>query len=323
MNAVLQVFLNSNELKNIFLHENFNRTINYQNKFGFKGKVILEFLKLLKEKWLDDSKTITPRQWKELIGEINSQFKEYDQQDANDFLNFMLDALHEEINLKSEKIFIPNPEYYNGTEKELAIEYWSNNLRRNVSFIHSLFLGQLKSTLTCMKCGTEKISFECFSSLNVPIPQKSTIFLEVILHRLPFTFKIYYDKMAEIFLKIKSIYHADNLKFFLFNPNITKLMDSYENDIVVESGFNLYFFLSQLYMIESEDTEFCRFYAELSKLKQKNSENTLVDNNIHYIMTMKFYKEHSLNVEIVKDDSLHRVYFPKLNYFSQFTKVNL
>ena len=61
MNAVLQIFLNSNILKSIFLHENFNRTINFQNKFGFKGKVINEFIKLLKEKWLEDGKTIIPK----------------------------------------------------------------------------------------------------------------------------------------------------------------------------------------------------------------------------------------------------------------------
>jgi uncharacterized UBP type Zn finger protein len=234
MNAVMQIFLNSNIMKTIFLHENFNRTINYQNKFGFKGLVINEFIKLLKEKWLEDGKTIIPKKWKEIIGEVNSQFSSFDQQDANDFLNFLLDALHEEINLKSEKMYISNPEQYNGTENELACEYWSNNLRRNVSFIHSLFLGQMKSTLTCMKCGGEKISFETFSTLNVPIPQKGTIILEVVLHRLPFTFKLYYDKIE---LKSKSIF-PNNKRTQLLAMRRQSLELSFELDTYMQKEMN-------------------------------------------------------------------------------------
>ena len=231
MNAVLQIFLNSNILKSIFLHENFNRTINFQNKFGFKGKVINEFIKLLKEKWL-----AVPNYCQELP---RSQFQNFDQQDANDFLNFLLDALHEETNLKKEKIFIPNPDLYNGTIYELASEYWANNLRRNVSFIHSLFLGQMKSTLTCMKCGSEKVSFETFSTLNVPIPQKGIIMLDVILHRLPFTFKIYYNKIQHknnnfissdmrnqlVAIRKKSLEMSIDLDTFLNDANESQLSE--------------------------------------------------------------------------------------------------
>jgi len=107
-------------------------------------------------------------------------------------MNFIIDVLHEEINLKSTKEYIQNPEFYNGEQIELGSEYWANNLRRNLSFIHSLFLGQLQSRLVCQTCGNNKISYEPFLTLSLPIPQKKTIFLEIILHRLPFTFKAYY-----------------------------------------------------------------------------------------------------------------------------------
>lgn len=274
MNAVMQIFLNSNLMKTIFLHENFKRTINYQNKFGFKGVVINEFIKLLKEKWLEDGKTILPKKWKEIIGEVNSQFSYFDQQDANDFLNFLLDALHEEINLKSDKVYICNPEQYNGTVNELACEYWSNNLRRNVSFIHSLFLGQMKSTLTCIKCGCEKISFETFSTLNVPIPQKGTIVLEVVLHRLPFTFKLYYDKIE---LKNKSIL-SKNKRTQLLALRRQSLELSFELDNYLQKEMNDSQFSEKTKILNISNV---RLNSIMNKLDKENDKKEMEKSSKH------------------------------------------
>lgn len=198
MNAVLQVIMNLEEVKTTFYHPEFHKTINVRNKSGKQGKLMIEFLNIFKEKWFDEQiKTIIPRKFKEIIGEIKPELKGNDQQDAHDFMNFLLDVLHEEINLKSEKEYIANPEKYNGTDVELANEYWSNNLRRNFSFIHSFFLGQLKSKLICKGCNKFKDQYETFLSLSLPISQKKTISLNIILHRLPFTFKVYYKEVIE------------------------------------------------------------------------------------------------------------------------------
>jgi ubiquitin C-terminal hydrolase len=185
MNSVLQILLNLKEINQIFLSSKFD-------KFIHNGKIVAEFIKLLNEKWDEKKSHLTPVKFKEIIGDMNSQFKFNDQQDAQEFFNFLIDTLHEEINLKETKEYIANPERYDGTDAQLANEYWANNLRRNASFIHSLFLGQLKSNLICSKCETNKITFETFTSLNMPIPQKRTINLDIILHRLPFVFKMYY-----------------------------------------------------------------------------------------------------------------------------------
>jgi hypothetical protein len=186
MNSVLQILLNLKEIYQTMLS-------NKLEKFNFKGKVVNEFIKLLHEKWEDNGRShITPTNFKEVIGNLNNQFKFNDQQDAQEFFNFLIDTLHEEINLKEAKEYIANPESYDGNDEQLANEYWANNLRRNASLIHSLFTGQLKSNLICSKCETNKITFETFTSLNMPIPQKKTINLDIILHRLPFVFKMYY-----------------------------------------------------------------------------------------------------------------------------------
>jgi hypothetical protein len=194
MNAVLQILLNLKEIYQVFLSQKFKQALLNFEKRNNKdnNKAIFELIKLLFEKWEGKVTTLIPIKFKELIGEINNQFKFNDQQDAQEFFNFLLDTLHEEINLKKHKEYISNPDNYDGNDQQLANEYWANNLRRNVSFIQSLFLGQLKSNLACSKCNTNKITFETFTNLIMPIPQKKTIVLDIILHRIPFVFKMYY-----------------------------------------------------------------------------------------------------------------------------------
>ena len=201
MNSTLQVLLNLKELSDIFMSKNSKFLVNYKNKFGYNGKIFKEFHKLFQEKlsneMIDDGVPIQPTVFKEIIGEINHQFRNFDQQDAQEFINFLLDVLHEEMNIKDTKEYIPNPENFDHKEEELANEYWSNNLRRNASFIHSLFLGQLNSNLICENCQSKKITYETFTNLNLPITQKRTINLQIILHRLPFVMKAYYDQYQD------------------------------------------------------------------------------------------------------------------------------
>ena len=133
-----------------------------------------------------------------------------------------------------------------------------------------------------------------------------------------FNYKIFYDKMKEIFFLIKS----KELKFYLFKTNEIKKILNYHDHLVCESGFNLYFFLSHLYTICDLNSDFSRYYAEMSREIYIKSENYSIENK-RIMMSMKFYKENSLNVEIVRNGNIHKVFFPKLNYFKQFTNVIL
>jgi ubiquitin C-terminal hydrolase len=197
MNSVMQVFLNNYDLKNFIIDETtscFSKSINYKNKFGAQGEIIAEFISLMKEKWQNQINTIQPKIWKDIIGKKNEQFAAYDQQDAHEYINFLLDILHEETNISSENEYVNNPEKFDGTASDLGEYFWANNLRKNFSLIHALFQGQLKSTLTCQKCSHTKINYETFTTLSLPIPQESKITLEIILFRLPFTLKVYYSE---------------------------------------------------------------------------------------------------------------------------------
>ena len=230
MNSILQLLLNNNELTNLFINETFskkkhnmnlsntlnsnvtytinNELINFLSNKHTKGKLIKEYLNLLIDKYKGEHKTINPKQFKNVCGKYNEVFKGSEQQDAHDFFLFLLDTLHEETNIKcnsnevvttsKDKNDNDNNSKENEYEHLLADQQWSNNIRNNASYIHSLYLGQLKSTLTCSQCHKSKISYETFSSLSLPIPEDSKMILDVLLFRLPFTLKPYYDSITSL-----------------------------------------------------------------------------------------------------------------------------
>ena len=205
MNSVLQIFLNIEELRDIFIQETDQKNrsflsflLNSENKeinkvVQKKGYLVLELINLLKEKWYGDRRILIPRKFKEICGEYNPMFKTSDQQDAHDFYTFLVDKLHEETNIKSTNDNSykenQNSETIDTNEIDLANEYWANNVRKNASYFYALFMGQLKSTLICSECNTQKIKFEPFSALEIPIPEGNNIIIDIILFRLPYSLR--------------------------------------------------------------------------------------------------------------------------------------
>ena len=202
MNSILQIFLNIQEIKDIFLSDlrsqeeeiKFYEFIINKKKTN-NGELISEFINLLKEKYVKNKKTITPKKFKEICGLYNETFKGYEQQDAHDFYTFLVDNLHEDTNIKSNsnnKQIKEESDTIDTTETELSNEYWANTIRNNASYIYGLFFGQLKSTLTCSECNKNKLKYENFAALELPIPEGGKIIIEIILFRLPCTLSPFY-----------------------------------------------------------------------------------------------------------------------------------
>ena len=209
MNSILQLFLNNAEIKNIFLdkcqsdNKFYDFCINKTSDKNYKnnGDLFCEFINLLREKYIKCKKTITPKKFKEICGNYNETFKDYEQQDAHDFYTFLVDNLHEETNIKAinKKNYEIKEESdtIDTTELELSNECWANSIRQNASYFYDLFFGQMKSTLICKECGKIKIKYENFSAVELPIFEGKKIILEIILYRLPFTLSPFYQNEIE------------------------------------------------------------------------------------------------------------------------------
>ena len=139
-----------------------------------------------------------------------------------------------------------------------------------------------------------------------------------------FDYKLIYDKLNEIYLKIK-----DNLEFFIYNEEIEEFDESKNEKIVAESGFNLYFFIVTLADAEDEETEFKKLSYSLNseshKLSKVEKENLIeITQNFESIKNaMEFYESHSLSIEMVKDNEILKAYCPKLAFFKNLSKEML
>jgi ubiquitin C-terminal hydrolase len=156
-----------------------------KNKEGFQGEFVDVFAATIQQMYNERDETIIPRHFKKIISDFSEQFQGFDQQDSQEFLAFLIDALHEELNLRTVKPFIANPESKDREIAELSLEHWSNGLRRDWSFMYFTFYGQMRSLLTCKNCKLESTTFDVFSHMPVSLPEPTQSTLSIIVYRIP------------------------------------------------------------------------------------------------------------------------------------------
>ncbi|CAN0357818.1 unnamed protein product, partial [Ectocarpus sp. 8 AP-2014] len=101
-------------------------------------------------------------------------FAGYEQQDVQEFLAFLLDAVHEDLNRvpNGDRKYVEAKEAKEGEAEEMvAMQAWKGYLERNRSIIVDLFQGQLRSALQCGVCGRRSVTFDPFMYLSVPLPE--------------------------------------------------------------------------------------------------------------------------------------------------------
>lgn len=109
------------------------------------------------------------------MGRIAEKWASGQQQDAKEFFDVVMDLIHEDININWNN---PPPHELTAAE-ELKKERigrpfaakieWNRYIKRNESFISSLFGGQHASLLVCETCRNTSTSYEPFFSISVNI----------------------------------------------------------------------------------------------------------------------------------------------------------
>lgn len=125
--------------------------------------------------WIENNRSTNPSEVKSNIAKLASQFSGYRQQDSQELMNFLLDGLHEDLNLVTEKPYSEIKEKSeNESDSDAALRFWENHKSRNDSIIVDLFNGQYKSTIICPDCKRNNITFDPFVSVSLPIPSLLT-----------------------------------------------------------------------------------------------------------------------------------------------------
>ncbi|XP_047960151.1 ubiquitin carboxyl-terminal hydrolase 8-like isoform X3 [Salvia hispanica] len=172
MNSAVQCLVHTPKLVDYFLG-NFRKDLNYENPLGMNGKLAIAFGDLLRKLWAPEAKPVAPRMFKSTISSFAPQFGGYNQHDSQEFLSFLLDGLHEDLNRVKRKPYVQAKEEDGRSDEEVADEYWENHLSRNDSVIVDLCQGQYRSSLVCPVCKKLSVTFDPFMYLSLPLPSST------------------------------------------------------------------------------------------------------------------------------------------------------
>ncbi|XP_077962213.1 ubiquitin carboxyl-terminal hydrolase 2a isoform X2 [Gasterosteus aculeatus] len=168
MNSILQCLSNTHSLRDYCLHNAHRRDLN--NNRRSDTALMEEFAKLLQTVWTSSSSdAVSPSEFKTQIQRYAPRFVGYNQQDAQEFLRFLLDGLHNEVNRVSVRPRGAGEDFDHLPDEEKGKKMWSKYLEREDSKIVDVFVGQLKSSLTCSHCGFCSTVFDPFWDLSLPI----------------------------------------------------------------------------------------------------------------------------------------------------------
>ncbi|XP_054988623.1 ubiquitin carboxyl-terminal hydrolase 2 isoform X1 [Sorex araneus] len=171
MNSILQCLSNTRELRDYFLQRLYTRDLSGSS--AGHTALVEEFAKLIQAIWTSSpSDVVSPSEFKTQIQRYAPRFMGYNQQDAQEFLRFLLDGLHNEVNRVTVRPKATPENLDHLPDDEKGRQMWRKYLEREDSRIGDLFVGQLKSSLTCTDCGYCSTVFDPFWDLSLPIAKR-------------------------------------------------------------------------------------------------------------------------------------------------------
>lgn len=180
MNSAIQCLAHTPKLVDYFLGD-FKKEINYENPLGMNGELALSFGDLLRKLWAPGGMPVAPRLFKSTLESFAPQFCGFNQHDSQEFLAFLLDGLHEDLNRVKNKPYIQHGDTEGRPDDNVADEYWQIHLARNDSIIVDLCHGQFRSTLVCPICKRVSVTYDPFMYLSLPLPSTTMRTMTVTL----------------------------------------------------------------------------------------------------------------------------------------------
>ncbi|KAF1995476.1 UCH-domain-containing protein [Amniculicola lignicola CBS 123094] len=176
MNSALQCIRSVEELSLYFLEGNYKVDINADNPLGHNGAIAKAYAGLITQIYASENTSFSPKNFKFTLGRAQPLFSGYGQQDSQEFLSFLVDGLHEDLNRVKKKPYTENPESDDKTVhdpeaiKALGEKYREIHHARNDSVAMDLFSGFYKNTMVCPDCEKVSITFDPYSLVTLQLP---------------------------------------------------------------------------------------------------------------------------------------------------------
>ncbi|XP_077067179.1 ubiquitin carboxyl-terminal hydrolase 3 isoform X1 [Siphateles boraxobius] len=133
--------------------------------------LVEEFRKTLCSLWQGSQTAFSPDALFYVIWKIMPSFRGYQQQDAHEFLRYLLDHLHREM--QGSKNGSPSPALTPDRPKHASESKCYINGTSTI--VTSVFGGVLQNEVYCLICGTESRKFDPFLDLSLDIPSQFRI----------------------------------------------------------------------------------------------------------------------------------------------------
>jgi ubiquitin C-terminal hydrolase len=172
MNATLQSFSNTKELRDYFLKK-FDKSDPNKKMSNAFHEVILSL-------WNknNNNKSYAPHNFKNVLSELNPLFAGIAANDSKDLISFLLERFHQEINIIDTKNIndnmISNADQLN--ENKMFNIFSTDMMARYKSIISDLFYGILETKTQCTNCKRIKYNFQVYSFLEFPLEQINIYF---------------------------------------------------------------------------------------------------------------------------------------------------
>ncbi|XP_022187055.2 ubiquitin carboxyl-terminal hydrolase 2 [Nilaparvata lugens] len=168
LNAVVQCLSHISPLREYFRSGSYLADIKSQSD----GALVKSFANLLNDLWDGENRTVQPGTFKRCLQQFAPCFMGNNQQDAQEFLRYLLEGLHIDVNRVRSKIRDYTDLDDCLSDQQKAMECWKRYLKCDNSKIVDLFVGQLKSTLKCAFCGHCSTTFDPFWDLSLSLPDR-------------------------------------------------------------------------------------------------------------------------------------------------------
>ena len=165
MNASLQCLSNTKKLTEYFL-------TNYEDN---RNKIMShQYYKLIKHLWNEENNNISysPNSFKEVLSKENPLFAGIAANDAKDLINFLIERLHQELNIALKNNSVDNYNQIDQTNEAAVFNDFTKDFNTNFnSPISRCFYGILETKSQCQGCKIIKYNFQVYSFLEFPLQQ--------------------------------------------------------------------------------------------------------------------------------------------------------
>lgn len=179
MNSTIQCLSATVLMSKFFIDDRYRYYVQ-KNWKGSQGVMPGLYANLIRSLWKGDVEVILPTSFRNFCGRLNREWAIDRQQDAKEFFDFLVDCLHEDLNINWQRNPLRPLTFSEEMQRERmpvqkvsGIE-WNRYCHREESFISSLFAGQHASRLKCTTCRQTSTTYEAFYSISVEIPPDGT-----------------------------------------------------------------------------------------------------------------------------------------------------